>query len=187
MTTVGTVEAELREITGIKPKSKEGRQAYLQRLHKGLQDITDQKWEKMSEDAQVWANQASAAEDKGKEFPDFGPADEGGAKGDGKPKGNGKEPAPKKSAKSAEPKKAAKSETKSSGGSEVDGSGIKVRIKQILLKDPKTPVDTIMNKLSGKGQEAPSKFTVAGIRAEFRHSLKVLKQEGIKGLEHLEI
>lgn len=187
----GKIELELRDATGVKPKPKEGRQVYLKRMHGKIQELEDKGWDKLSNEAQLWANACSTAVDKGTDIPDF-PEDEDEAKPSKTEKTapkkaagkttNGKAPVEK-----VEPKKKAaaeKSEPKSSAP--LDGTGIKVQIKKALLKDPRMSVEKLMEKLT-KGSDVPSRLTVAGIRAEFRHTLKFLKQEGIEGVKHLEL
>lgn len=56
--------------------------------------------------------------------------------------------------------------------------GIKVRIKKLILKRPDISADDIIKALSKDGGEAPSKFTVVSVRSEFRHTLRLLKNEG---------
>ena len=62
-TKLKSVETELLEITSAKPrKSKEDEQDYLARLCKaGNDDITDDDWEKLSQAAQGWLNEAARA------------------------------------------------------------------------------------------------------------------------------
>jgi hypothetical protein len=97
---------------------------------------------------------------KSKEEDDEKPA----AKKTGSGKSDDKEDDDKKPAKKA-----------SSGA--VKGDGVKVRIKKMLLKDPDMKADVLFDKLREDG-EAPSRMTVNGIRAEFRHTLRLLKEQG---------
>jgi hypothetical protein len=62
-------------------------------------------------------------------------------------------------------------------------TGMKVRIKKLLIKKPAMSVEDLMAKLEAGPGGAPSKYTVAGIRADFRHSLHVLKGEGLLEIE----
>nr|WP_281720487.1 hypothetical protein [Nitrosomonas nitrosa] len=55
--------------------------------------------------------------------------------------------------------------------------GIKDQIKAIILRHPGISANDIAVALQRKGVSA-SRFTVTGIRAEFRHSLKFLKSKG---------
>lgn len=65
-----------------------------------------------------------------------------------------------------------------SSGVKPSGSGIKNRIKLALLDDLSLSPDELVKKLGKSGQEV-SKVTVSNIRAEFRHTLKLLKEEKI--------
>lgn len=85
---------------------------------------------------------------------------------DEKPKGRG--------TKAKDDKPAKKAAGRSSGGG---GDGMKVRIKKLLLKDPDMSAGDLYDKLDSEG-DAPSRMTCNGIRAEFRHSLKVMKEAG---------
>jgi hypothetical protein len=62
-------------------------------------------------------------------------------------------------------------------------SGVKVAIKDAIIADTDISVDAIV-KLLGKGGADVSKVTVSNVRAEFRHTLKLLKERGkLKGIE----
>src|SRR3990167_7441197 len=67
------IQAELTEVTGVKPKAKEGRQKFLYRLSKTLSsdDFPEASWAKLSDEAQEWSNQANKAADNGLALPDF--------------------------------------------------------------------------------------------------------------------
>ena len=60
----------------------------------------------------------------------------------------------------------------------VSGESIKEQIKLMIFKDPGIPTKDIMDKLS-KRNVAPSKFTVEGIRADTRNTLKLLNRRGM--------
>lgn len=191
------LEMELRKATGVKPKGGEDRQDYLKRLSDKAQDIPEEAWEDLSEPAQLWANAAVAAGTNGKDIKDF--VEEGGEEeeeeeagaevpaSDKRHPGRKKPtavkaakkpakatPAPKKAAATKKPAPTAK---KGKGGDEPKEDGVKVVIKRMVLADPKVPVDDVMDELAKRGG-TPSRMTVSGIRAEFRHSLKFLKSVG---------
>jgi hypothetical protein len=66
---------------------------------------------------------------------------------------------------------------------EAKPTGVKVAIKTAIINDPEITVDALIKKL-GKGGAPVSKVTVSNVRAEFRHTLKVLKELGkLKGVE----
>jgi hypothetical protein len=89
---------------------------------------------------------------------------------------NGADPKKKivaKPDKKSEKKAAPKAEKKAPSGPKA--SGIKVKIKRIVFKNPSITPDDLMERL-GKDGVKPSKLTVSAIRSEFRHSLWVLKE-----------
>lgn len=55
--------------------------------------------------------------------------------------------------------------------------GVKYRIKKLMVNEPNISADEITASLKKDGDK-PSKFTVAAIRSEFRHSLQVLRDLG---------
>jgi hypothetical protein len=79
-------------------------------------------------------------------------------------------------------KKTAKSDKKPPGRPLSEGKveGVKYDIKKLICSDPKISVDDLVKKLGGK----MSKVTVSNVRADFRHSLRVLNQLGkLKGVD----
>jgi len=60
--------------------------------------------------------------------------------------------------------------------------GTKDKIKQLVFDDPDIDVDAIVKKL-GKGGAKVSRVTVSNIRAEYRHTVRFLKRQGIRGLD----
>ena len=58
------VEAELRKATGVLSKRGETRQAFLMRLLRGINRISDKVWSGLSEPAQTWSNEALRAKDE---------------------------------------------------------------------------------------------------------------------------
>ncbi len=132
------------------------------------------------------AEDVEESEDEGEEeSEDDGDEDEGEqdakpakkVKGKDKPAAKGKDDN-KKAAKGKDKpaKKSAKpdKEKKQRGGPD----GMKIRIKKAILKKPSISTEDLIAEL-GDGENAPSKFTVSNIRAEFRHSLKVLADLGL--------
>lgn len=242
MATITDVENELKVATKVKPKKGENRQDYLTRLADSVHNKMDEdEWESLSNEAQLWANNAAKATNSKKDLPEFDGSDDDEPDDEsdedeeaeeeeeseetdeeetdeedtdeeeepapakrGRPKGKGKagKAAAKGKAKSAKgkskaveadeedkprKKRTAKVETRPAGAKVTKGprgSGIKIKIKKFLLKDPKMPAEQIMERLS-KGGGSPSETTVRAIRAEFRHTLKLLVEEGI--IEEMEI
>jgi hypothetical protein len=60
----------------------------------------------------------------------------------------------------------------------VSGDSIKTQIKLMVLNDPAIQAKEIMDHLA-KRNVAPSKFTVEGIRADLKHTLRILKEKGL--------
>jgi len=73
---------------------------------------------------------------------------------------------------------AASKEKEKSSGIKQSGTGVKNSIKLAILDDLKISVDDLVKKL-GKGGASVSKVTVSNIRAEFRHTLKLLHDEKV--------
>lgn len=78
------------------------------------------------------------------------------------PKKSGKKNAPVEH----EPDRAAKSEP------------IKNRLKKLLIRNPRMPLDDLMNVVCKDGSKTLSRFAVSNIRAEFFHSIKLLQRLG---------
>jgi hypothetical protein len=203
MPKVSEIEQELLDATGCKAKEGESRQKYLRRLHDDVKDMDDDEWEALSDGAQKWYNQAADARNDKEDLPDFAGVtaeeDDEVAKTTSK-KESGDKPAaasktdkPSKTSKPAAAadnggdeapakKKAAagkpeKSESKPSR-SEAKGDGIKMRIKRLVIKNPKTTVEDLMTALEKNG-DTMSRFTVSAVRSETRHTIKVLKDLGL--------
>lgn len=56
-----SVEKELQELTGVTQNRREADQAYLERVVKALNDVSDSKYNKLSKAAQTWAEEATEA------------------------------------------------------------------------------------------------------------------------------
>lgn len=91
--------------------------------------------------------------------------------------------------KAAAPKKKAAAKSKGNGEAKakrgpvvLKPDAVKVRIKKAILKDPTISLEDLVAQLS-KGGTKISKITTAGVRSEFRHSLRVLVQEGFLKIE----
>lgn len=76
--------------------------------------------------------------------------------------------------------KPAKTETKKTRGGP---DGMKVQIKKAILKNPGISTDDLIEQMKAGTESAPSKFTVSNIRAEFRHSLRLLADLGLLNKE----
>ena len=195
------IELELQKATKTNPRKKEPRQKYLARLIEAVQELKDNEWEELSNEAQVWVNEGAEAIKKNaddpeiEDFPDLEDAEE---EADEAPAGDeeetekaeeeaDEEAPPKKKkkavvkddkpAKAAKPEKAEKEKPEKRSGPKP--TGIKVQIKKMVLKKPAISVDEIMERLSKDGTVKPSKLTISAIRSEFRHSLFVLRDAGV--------
>lgn len=167
------IEKTLRDATGVKKKSSESEQDYYSRLIQAVQALPDDDWEAVGRECQLWVNEGARAFNADEDIPGF-PDDESEEEEEPEPKAKKKG---KKKAKPTAEEEPKKKKAKSNGPVKT-GGGIKDRIKRLLLDDPTMNTEELMQELTKGGAEAPSKFTVSGIRAEFRHSLKLLKAEG---------
>src|SRR5262245_8643174 len=183
MAELSSIETQIRDITGLKPKAKELRNAFLTRLTVGMQKLPDDKWDDLPKNVQDWANAAQTAHNDKKDMPDFDGevAEAAEAEADDeeekKPVKKGKAVPPKKAAKSNGKRKAA-DDDEDNGNGDRPVTGMKADIKRMIIKNPKWKTEDIMAALTKKGT-TPSRFTVASIGSEFRHTLRVLKAEGL--------
>lgn len=187
MAKVSEVEAALVKATGVKAKAKEDRQDFLKRLSLKAQDLQDKVWDGLGDPAQAWCNAAAKSIDADKDIKDFGgdedeedkPAKKAPAKAAGKERATSKKEESADEEDDEKPAKKAKAdkEPKERKPRELKEGGVKVRIKKLILADPAITPKEIVTELAKDGS-TPSEFTVASIRAEFRHSLKFLIGEG---------
>ena len=176
MVDVSTVENELREVTSVKPRKKEGRQVFLARLAEAVDGLGDE-WDDLSQDAQDWVNKALTAmkgADDVLEFSNSPGEDE--PKPKPKPKSKGK--AKGKDKDKDKDKAAAPAEKDADAGGGTKRTGVKIAIKKLLWENPKMSADEIADALE-KGGHNSSMATVRGIRAEFHHTLRVLNDLGV--------
>jgi hypothetical protein len=196
-----TVEEELQAITKVKPRrdSEEAggssRAGYLQRLMDVIAGIPEDQWTELSLAAQTWYNEGAKAIKAQKPIPDF---DDVSTSEEQEPEDTVEEDMAdaelqedtttkakkKKGARSSTPKPKKAKGTNSGVATEgksaipLKADAVKVRIKRAILKDPTISLEDLCNQLS-KGGTKISKVTTAGVRSEFRHSLRVLQQEGL--------
>lgn len=190
--TTSKIETEILKLTGVKVKDMKGpRQKYLKKVFAAVNKLADEEWEELSEPAQKWANTASEAKADSDELPDFPDLENGDGDGE-KPKATGRGGKKDKKGKKASGKKTGVTRagtkkgngTAAAGGKRSDGkkSGVKIRIKQFVLKNPKITVEDLVTKLAKEGYPT-SESTIRAMRSEFRHSLKVLKDEDALSIE----
>ena len=159
---MSSVEKELQDLTGVKRRAKEGKQRYLPRLLNAVNDLPDDRWDDVSPEGQEWSNLGMKSLKKKEPISDFP---------------DSQASTPEKSKTETGPvEKKTKKETKAE--TEPPRVGIKTRIKEMLLDNPKVRSTEIYDKLSSEGIK-PSHHTVTGIRSEFRHTLRVLKSRGL--------
>lgn len=190
-------ESELIAATKVNPRANEKRADFLLRLSESAAKLGNDGWEKLTTPAQKWVNDAVTATDNREIIAEFvgdnqekttvgsktgktNAATKPAAKSATKPAA--KAPPAKAAAKApaakAPPAKAAAS--KPAGGTK--DTGVKVRIKRAILKKPDINTEDLVA-LMGKGGQKVSAVTVSNIRAEFRHSLRLLIEDGyIKGI-----
>lgn len=170
------IEMELQKATGVKPKPKEGSR-YLSRLLDAVAKLPADGWNGLSVETQKWYNDAATASSNGGEIPPFPNEEvEVALKETNGAKSGAKKAAPKAAKKPAAESKVAADKAEKSP-IKLDESGVKYRIKKAILKKPNISKEELVEVL-GKGGEKVSELTVASIRTEFRHSLRVLAQEG---------
>jgi hypothetical protein len=184
------IEQELCGLVDIQQNAEESRQKFLKRLIGKIDKVPDADWEKLSTQAQKWHGDAIKAIDAGEDVPDFpdieerpvastrtrssAAAEEEEAPRKKKGAGNGaatqKDPAPKKeAAKKDEP--APKKEAAPKKPSAL------TEIKKMILANPKIDPAGIAEGLTKKGLTASSS-TIQTVRADMRHTLRVLVDAG---------
>ena len=161
MVASNVMEKELQEITGVKKRSKEGKQKYLLRLLNAISDLPDDRWDDVSPEAQKWCNLGMKSLKKEEEIPDFS---------DEQVSSTGED--------ETEAKPVGKPTKKGIKGSVPATVGIKTRIKEMLIDNPKVRSTAIYDMLYKEGLR-PSHHTVTGMRSEFRHTMRVLKSRGL--------
>lgn len=71
-----SVRAELEALTGLTPNRRESDQAFAERIVKALDDVPDKKYNKLSDAAQEWAEEATQAYNDKDEYPAFPEAED---------------------------------------------------------------------------------------------------------------
>lgn len=191
------LETELISVLKMKPyNGTSDRQEFLGRMASKLALLDDETWSTgLSPEAQSFTNEVAQARNAKQAIPDFPVEDVAVEEG-----GEGEEPeaeaeaaeveapaAPKgkggaRGAAGKQPPKVvskppAKAKAVPAPASTPTIDGVKNRIKKIVFENPNFTADQVYDALVAAG-EAPSRMTVSGIRAEFRHSLKFLDSIG---------
>jgi len=167
-----TIEAELTKATGLKKKARESKARWAGRLVRGAQDLEDAKWEKLSEGAQQWVNDAVEAMNEENDIPEF-PSDEASpAKKTTKKKAAKKKAASKKSKDEEEertPEPKEKKKPKRGGGQ---------RYREIFLTNPEMTKEELLEAITNEGFKL-SVGTADIIYYEVRACLGALNDTGI--------
>lgn len=178
------IQAELQKITGVKVITP--RQDFLDKLIKAAHKLEEDVWESISQKAQKWVNDGAEAFNSDAAIPEFPDIKAAGAEDAEKDTTNmttkaktSKKPEVKnttKGKKGAEQPPAKKAPEKADAKKKTSGAikdtGIKVQIKKLVFAKPSVTTDELVEKLSKTGKV--SRLTVASVRSEFRHSLRVL-------------
>jgi hypothetical protein len=189
---VSNIETELRKVTKFEQTPKD-RQTLLVKLHEKVSVVPDDVWETLSAETQEWVNEATKAKGDGAPLPEFSDLPTVAESSEDQPVATASKPAKKTppSKKAAPPakkpdaKKAAPSKPaadkapakKPAAKPAGEVTGVKAKIKNMILKKTDISTDEIVAKLGANGAEV-SRLTVAAVRAEFRHSLRCIKQAG---------
>lgn len=194
---MSTTESEVLAITKLKPRAKEGRQAYLKRLLTGLDALygdeakgADENWEKAGGAVQKWYEAAVKADENSKALPDFKDAKaettEAAAPAKAKANGNGKatdtpleaaiEKTKEPKTKEAKPAKAAKA-PKEAKVPKVKAGKV-TKIQALAFSNPKKGVDELTEMLAKKGIET-SRATVWSVRTALMRDTAFLHGQGL--------
>ena len=189
-----SVKNQILKATGLERNEGEDEQAFLTRVVKAIDKLDDATWEALPGAAQKWGQAALGAVNENKPIPRFPPAGKDEGEGNdseeeesvseepkAKAKAKAKAEAPKAKAKAEAPKAKAKAKAeapkKKEKGPRGPETGVKVEIKKLLFKTPDMSAEDVAAKLKAKGMKAAD-ATVAAVRAEFRHTLRVLVDLG---------
>ena len=203
-----SIESEVLAITKIKPSTKVNRERFLALVADAVEELDDDEWEKLSEDAQHWCNAATKAIKAEKPVPDFPSASSPKKKAKAKAAETeieavaeaepeeeeqeeqaaaeeedsaGEMRSSTKMKKVAKKKVAARAKANGSNGASKPRkltSGVPTIIKQMILKNPQMTKDDIVTALKKKGLKV-SDLTVSTQRNEFRHALRVIQDAGL--------
>ena len=171
---VHPIESELRDVTKLKPKSNEENYRFLERLARAATMVEDDVWDNLSEDTQVWVNAAHEAREQRFKPPSFSSVGELIAK---TKVDQGKVDADPRKPKSG--KKAVISHTNPKEIIPFTTKGVGWKVKEILLEyGLHLSSKDILALLKKEGLEY-SPNTLSIVKAEFKHTLRVLKANGL--------
>lgn len=182
------IEQEFTSVYKIRQKRAEDRQDYLDRLVEAVNKASDDNWERLTESAQQWFNQAVKAWDVEKPIPDFPDAepeqeqDESGsedresrtAEADDESEEEMATSTKRRAAKKVAAPKKRHTNGASNGTLAVSGSSI---IKRALLRNMRATDKELHDALKKKEMKlSPVRLSI--VKNEFKHSMKLLQEEG---------
>lgn len=189
-----SIESELRDVTGVKPKRGETPQKYLARMVVAVEKLEDTEWDKLPEEGQQWFkialkqhsqgdditgfdNATEDVEDEEEETDDSAEAEESEtaeASAEDEDDVSTKKTAKKAAAKNAKTPKAAKTKkanapkkaaAKRANGEAFKKVGVMAEIKRMLQRDQGATVSEIMASLTKKFPDRPEKGMEISTRA----------------------
>jgi membrane protein involved in colicin uptake len=173
------------------PKDPNG-QAFIVKLWKAIDNLSDKDWEALSEPAQNWSVDATKLQAADKDLPLIPGApspdaeeeeetatEEGGETTVAKKAAKKKAAAPAPAKKAAAPAPAKKAVKKAASSSKANGEKPRKSMlkaaREIICKAPHLNVDDICTKLEGLGYEA-APVTIGTIRSDTRNTLKIAQE-----------
>lgn len=146
------LESDIRQVLGIRYRSHQDRQEYLRKLCRKADRLPDAQWEELSPDLQAWINEGLRAMNNKLPVPDFPGAILSRYEIEKEKRRQEKKTKPLR--------------------------GLKVRLKQLILEHPRASAPVLHQMLQDEGN-VMTLTSVTVIRNEFRHSLKVMRDEGL--------
>ncbi len=156
-------ENELRNITGLEPKVKEGPKRFRARLVRAASKLDDDKWDQLSDVVQIWVNQGIESLNSKEDVSLFD--------------GQAEEPEPEPEPEKAKPK--SKEPAAPVAATEVPRVGGGQRVKEILIEHKfKIKNKDILAVMNAEGYTY-SLSMLNCVCADFRQSVKVLRERGL--------
>jgi hypothetical protein len=193
------IEIALQKATGLSYNNDDDRQDYLVQLMARAYDLSVEEFNELPKGAQHWVNDAIKARNDKISLVDFkvtnGKADDHDdapatqeapvqkskvtkQKKEVKVKKEVKAPRPREVKPKVKPPKIGKVNDTFDENKPQRRVGAQSLIKRLVLKDPKISVDDLLDKVKGQGFEC-SRLAASTIRSGFRHSIKIIQEEGL--------
>lgn len=191
-----TIEETFAEVYRIRPQKNEDRQQYLDRVVERVNETSDDDWERLTEEAQQWFNKAVKPWAARKDIPDFPDAEQEQEDDEENhselPEESEDTMASKTKTKKRATGKKKVASTKSASGAvrkkKVSGTAPKVQtgvlgpsgasvIKRAMLRNMRATPEELQKALRKEGREL-SPVRLALVRSDFRHSIRLLQEEG---------